>query len=429
MTKAKTASTSTSRVDKKVLSWALYDFGNSAFSTTIMAGFFPIFFKMFWSNGTDAVISTARLGTTISIASVIVAMLSPTLGVVADLKGVKKTFCMAFAVIGALACTWMYFIPMGDWFTALLAYGIAMMAFNAGTVFYESLLPFITTGRNLDYASSYGYAMGYLGGGVLFLLNVLMHLFPAAFGIADGTVAIQISFVTVGVWWILFSLPLAKNVPEPEVPRNTDNAYRLTVRSLQTLRNTLKDLVVEKNTLLFIIAYWLYIDGVYTVMAMAVDFGMAIGLESKDLIVALLITQFIGAPFAYYFGTVTHKWGSRKPILFCIVIYSITVVLATLMTQAWHFFLLALVIGMVQGGVQSLSRSMFARMTPPKLSGEYFGLFNLVGRFASILGPVLVGMGALMTGSSRLGMLGIIVLFVIGGILLWNVREPEQEPV
>jgi UMF1 family MFS transporter len=252
-------------------------------------------------------------------------------------------------------------------------------------------------------------------------------LFPASFGIKDGTVAIQVSFVTVGVWWLLFSIPLAKNVPEPEVEIIKDNAYRLTERSLRTLRNTIQDLILEKNTLLFIVAYWLYIDGVYTVMAMAVDFGMAIGLQSKDLIVALLITQFIGAPCAYYFGTVTHKWGARKPILFCIFIYSLTVILATQMSQAWHFFLLAMVIGMVQGGVQSLSRSMFARMTPPKLSGEYFGLFNLVGRFAAILGPVLVGFGALITGSSRLGMLGLLTLFVIGGILLWNVREPEQD--
>ena len=416
-----------SKINKKVLSWALYDFGNSAFATTVMAGFFPVFFKMFWSNGTDAVVSTARLGTTISVSSLLIALLSPTLGVVADLKGVKKTFCLGFTLIGALACAWMAFIPMGDWWMAMIAYGVAMMAFNAGTVFYESLLPFVSSGRNMDFASSFGYAMGYLGGGLLFLVNVLMHLFPAMFGLKDGTVAVQVSFVTVGVWWLLFSIPLARNVPEPSVEINKDNAFRLTQRSLRTLKNTFLDLIVEKNTLLFIVAYWLYIDGVYTVMTMAVDFGMAIGFGSKDLIVALLITQFIGFPCAYYFGTVTNKWGARKPILFCIAVYSITVILATQMSQVWHFYLLAVVIGTVQGGVQSLSRSLFARMTPPQFSGEYFGLFNLVGRFASILGPVLVGFGALLTGSSRLGMLGLITLFVIGGNLLWNVREPEQE--
>lgn len=412
------------RIDKKVLSWALYDFGNSAFSTTVMAGFFPVFFKMFWSHGTDAVVSTARLGSAISISSLIIAIVSPTLGVVADIKGFKKSFCLAFTVIGALACAWMAFIPMGDWWAAILAYGIATMAFNAGTVFYESLLPFVAKEKNLDFVSSLGYALGYLGGGVLFLINVLMHLFPVAFGLKDGTVAVQVSFVTVAIWWIFFSIPLAKNVPEPAVEINKDNAWRLTARSLRTLKGTLNELVHEKNLLLFIMAYWLYIDGVYTVMAMAVDFGLAIGFESKELIGALLITQFIGFPCAYYFGTVTKRWGARKPILFCILIYSISVILATQMSQAWHFFVLAVVIGMVQGGVQSLSRSMFAKMIPPAMSGEYFGLFNLVGRFAAILGPSLVGFGALLTGSSRLGMLGLIALFICGGTLLWKVKEP-----
>ncbi|MFS4460449.1 MFS transporter [Bdellovibrio sp. HCB2-146] len=414
------------RIDKKVLSWALYDFGNSAFSTTVMAGFFPIFFKSFWSHGTEAVVSTARLGSAISISSLIIALVSPTLGVVADLKGFKKTFCLLFTLIGAGACAVLGFIPLGDWWSAILAYGIATMAFNAGTVFYESLLPFVTKERNLDYVSSLGYAMGYLGGGILFLINVLMHLFPAAFGLKDGVVAVQVSFVTVAVWWVLFSFPLARNVPEPAVQMNKDNAWKLTVRSLQTLKGTLKELVHEKNLLLFIIAYWLYIDGVYTVMAMAVDFGLAIDLQSKDLIVALLITQFIGFPCAYYFGTVTKRWGARKPILFCILIYSVSVILATQMSQAWHFFALAIMIGMVQGGVQSLSRSMFAKMIPPAMSGEYFGLFNLVGRFAAILGPSLVGFGALLTGSSRMGMLGLIALFICGGTLLWKVKEPVR---
>lgn len=187
-------------------------------------------------------------------------------------------------------------------------------------------------------------------------------------------------------------------------------------------------MVRERNLLFFIVAYWLYIDGVYTVMTMAVDYGMAIGLESKDLIAALLITQFIGFPFAYYFGTVTKRWGSKLPILMCIGIYGVSVVLATQMSAAWHFYMLATVIGMVQGGVQSLSRSLFARMIPKESSGEYFGFFNLVGRFASILGPVLVGFIAMLTGSSRLGMIGLLILFITGGFLLSLVKEPQGDP-
>ncbi|WP_415062125.1 MFS transporter [Bdellovibrio sp.] len=411
---------------KKIFSWAFYDWANSAYSTTVMAGFFPIFFKQYWSQGTDAVITTARLGTVISVSSLLIALLSPTLGVIADLKGFKKLFCLMFTLVGVLSCAWMGFIPGGDWTSAMLAYGIAMMAFNAASVFYDSLLPYVAEGRWMDYASSLGYSLGYLGGGVLFLINVLMYLFPATFGISDGVTAIKISFVMVAVWWLVFSLPLAKNVPEPPVEASPHNIWQLTQKSLHTLKRTLASLMKERNLLIFMVAYWLYIDGVYTVMTMAVDYGISIGFEAKDLIAALLITQFIGFPCAYYFGTLTRRWGTKMPILICIVIYGITVVAATFMATAWHFYILATVIGMVQGGVQSLSRSMFGRMIRKEESGEYFGLFNLVGRFASILGPLVVALGVLVTGNSRLGMIGLLVLFVIGGGLLALVKEPAN---
>lgn len=412
---------------KKIYSWAMYDWANSTYSTTVMAGFFPVFFKNFWSHGTDPVITTARLGTTISVSSLIIAMISPTLGVIADLKGFKKLLCLIFMVIGVLACGWMAFIPSGDWWNAILAYGIAMMAFNASCVFYEALLPFVADEHDMDYVSSLGYALGYLGGGILFLLNVLMYMFPTFFGLKDGVQGVQVSFISVALWWFIFSYPLAKNVPEPTVTVSKDNIWKLTMQSIRTLVNTGIKLYEEKNLLLFIVAYWLYIDGVYTVMTMAVDFGISIGFEAKDLIAALLITQFIGFPAAYYFGTITKRWGTKGPILFCIVIYGITVVLATGMSRPWHFYLLAVVIGLVQGGVQALSRSLFARMAPKEQSGEYFGLFNLVGRFASILGPLLVAIGVTVTGSSRLGMIGLLVLFISGGWLLALVKEPKTK--
>lgn len=409
---------------KKIFSWALYDFGNSAYSTTVMAGFFPIFFKSYWSGGADAVVTTARLGTVISISSLAIALVSPTLGVIADLKGSRKLFWMLFTLIGIVGCAWMAFIPGGDWVNAMYAYGIAMMAFNAASVFYDALLPYVAHHRDMDYASSLGYSLGYLGGGVLFLINVLMYLFPASFGLSDGVTAVKYSFIMVAIWWFLFSLPLAKNVPEPEVEASPHHIWRLTIESIRTLKRTLKKLMHEKNILFFIVAYWLYIDGVYTVMTMAVDYGIAIGFKAKDLIAALLITQFIGFPCAYYFGTVTKKWGTKKPILVCIAVYSITVVAATWMSTPWHFYLLATVIGMVQGGVQSLSRSMFGRMIRKEESGEYFGLFNLVGRFASILGPLVVAFAVTITGASRMGMIGLLILFIVGGTLLMQVKEP-----
>lgn len=414
---------------KLIFSWALYDWGNSAYSTTVMAGFFPIFFKNFWSHGTDAVVTTARLGTAISVSSLLIALISPFLGVVADLKGYKKLFCMLFTFVGVLACGWMGVIPSGDWVNAILAYGVAMMAFNAATVFYESLLPFVADKSHMDYASSLGYALGYLGGGVLFLINVLMYLFPEKFGIADGVLAVRISFLMVAVWWLVFSIPLAKNVPEPKFQIMPGSLWTLTKESLKTMKRTSKALVQEKNLLYFMMAYWLYIDGVYTVMTMAVDFGVSIGFEAKDLIAALLITQFIGFPCAYFFGRVTSRFGTKIPILFCIVVYSITVMAATGMSKAWHFYLLATVIGVVQGGVQSLSRSLFARMIRKEESGEYFGLFNLVGRFASILGPLVVALGVTVTGSSRAGMTGLLVLFIAGGVLLSLVKEPSPSEI
>ncbi len=410
---------------KKIWSWAFYDWANSAYSTTVMAAFFPVFFKTYWSQGTEAVVTTARLGTVISISSLMIALLSPTLGVMADLKGFKKMFCMVFTVCGVLACASMGIIPAGEWLWALIAYGLAMMAFNAASVFYDSLLPFVASRKHLDFTSSLGYSLGYLGGGILLTINVLMTMFPEKFGLADATQAVKVAFFMVAIWWLVFSLPLAKNIPEPKTNLSSENLLRLTQQSLRKLFKTLRDLVHHKNLALFILAYWLYIDGVYTVMTMAVDYGISIGFESKDLIAALLITQFIGFPCAYYFGTITKRWGPKRPILVCIGVYSVTVIAATYMASAWHFYLLAMVIGMVQGGVQSLSRSMFAQMITKEASGEYFGLFNMVGRFASILGPLVVAFGVTVTGNSRMGMIGLLVLFVTGGWLLALVKAPE----
>lgn len=411
--------------DKKILSWALYDWANSAYSTTVMAGFFPLFFQKYWSAGVDSTITTSRLGTAISVASLLIAVTSPVLGAVADLRSYKKLYTFIFMLIGVASCIGMYFIGAGDWWTAILAYGISMMAFNASCVFYDSLLPYVAEGQRLDYASSIGYAMGYLGGGVLFLINVLMLSFPEIFGLAGKEEAVKFSFLTVGLWWLVFSIPLFRNVPEPR-SEFRGSFWKMVAGTSAKLRQTSRSLLANRNLLYFILAYWLYIDGVYTVMTMAVDYGVSLGLEAQHLMAALLLTQFIGFPCAWAFGTVTARWGQRRPILLCIVVYALTVVLATRMSSAWHFYALALVIGMVQGGVQSLSRSFFARMIPQDASGEYFGLFNLVGKFASILGPLVVGWTVYFTGEHRMGMLGLLVLFALGGGLLLKVKDFAQ---
>lgn len=409
---------------RKILSWAMYDWANSAFSTTVMAGFFPVFFKEYWSAGTDATVTTARLGTTLSISGLLIAILSPTLGAMADRRGSKKKFCAFFMTIGALSCVGLAFIPAGDWANAMLCYGLAMFAFTASCVFYDALLPNLAHGTKMDDASSLGYSLGYLGGGVLFLFNVATTQRPELFGFADAAQAVKASFISVGLWWSIFSIPMFLNVPEPAA-REKPSLTELTTQAVAHLAKTVRDVLKNRNLATFLIAYWLYIDGVSTVMMMAVDFGLSIGLASQHLIIALLLVQFIGFPATWVFGKVTGRFGCRIPILACIAVYSAAVLLALGMSTVVHFYALAAVIGLVQGGVQSLSRSLFAHMVPKERAGEFFGLFNLVGKFAAIGGPAIVALTVTLTGNSRAGMTGLLVLFVIGGILLWRVREPR----
>jgi MFS transporter, UMF1 family len=410
---------------KQVISWSLYDWANSSYSTTVMAGFFPVFFKHYWSEGFSAVDTTAKLATTISISSLLIALASPTLGAVADHKGKKKMFLVFFMLIGVLSSAALAFIPAGEWFQAALVYGLGMMAFNASCVFCDALLPFVARKQNLDFASSLGYSMGYLGGGLLFTVNVLMYLKPEFFGFSSGAAAVQFSFISVAVWWFVFSLPLMFFVREPkQITENKDSWLKLTLASMLSLKNTLKEIRQDRNLFLFMVAFWLYIDGVYTVITMAVDYGISLNFESKDLIAALLITQFVGFPSTYVFGVIAKRWGCRKPILACIAVYAISVILASQMRTAFHFYILAGVIGLVQGGVQSLSRSLFAKMISEEKSGEYFGFMNLIGKFASILGPAIVALTVLLVKRSDYGLMGLLVLFVAGGYLLVKVKEP-----
>ncbi len=413
--------------NKQLFSWALYDWANSAFATTVMAGFFPVFFKKYWSQGFDPAVSTAYLGYVLSFTSLIVALLAPISGSYADGRGSKKFFLLFWAFWGALSCILLGFVPEGGWVPALWIYGLGMIAFNMSLVFYDGLLPSVASDSEMDMASSIGYSLGYLGGGVLFLFNVLMYLMPDKFGLTDGVQAVKLSFMSVGIWWLLFSWPLARNVPEPK-PTNSRHPWQVVLQSLKEIVSTIKE-ISQKNTNLglYLLSYWLFIDGVYTVITMAVDFGIAIGLESQHLIAALLITQFIGFPCAWSFGYLARKYHCKWPIFICILVYSVTVILATQMTAAWQFYLLAVVIGIVQGGIQALTRSLFARMIPVEKSGEYFGFFNLIGKFASILGPLIVALGSQITGSNQKGLLGLLFLFVIGGALFLKVKEPPLQ--
>ena len=407
---------------RPIFSWALYDWANSVFATTVIAGFFPVFFKQYWSAGTDAVTSTAQLGFANSIGSVFILIAAPILGAVADGGGTRKRYLGAFTALGIAASAGLWFIGEGEWSTAAVVYVLASIGFSGAIVFYDALIVAVSPARRYDEVSAFGFSLGYIGGGLLFALNVAMTLSPGTFGLAGPAEAVRLSFVMVAAWWLVFSIPLFRHVPEP--PRVGDAASAFAT-GLRSLARTFREYRTHRMAGLFLVAYFFYIDGVHTIIRMAVDYGLSLGFPSESLIVALLITQFVGFPAALAFGMVAARVGPKPALYFGVAVYVAVTVWAYFMTSVIEFYVLAVVVGLVQGGVQAISRSLYARFVPAAQSGEFFGFFNMLGRFAAIVGPVLVAVTGLLTGSSRLGILSVIVVLVAGMALLTFVREPE----
>ena len=570
---------------KSALAWAFYDWGNSAFATTVMAGFFPVFFKTFWSAGVSVNRSTAFLGFANSIASLIVAILAPALGAIADQSGGRKKFLAFFAFLGAIMTACLFAVNYGNWMTAAFIYVIGIIGFSGGNIFYDSLLLDVSNEKNVDYISSQGFALGYLGGGILFLINVLWFLKPGFFGfpvegqtkidqalqpnsaiiqlqdardfsipedkkigkaiitsqyksgieiismdttqlnkalleinvpadfnrkiigkqvafgkykkadinefkersriklknltrpitesdsiaftlkdtitftgITDSKLqgvkglerhyrdisiktdflnpekeylSIRVSFLSVGLWWAIFTLPLLLLVKEKRDKPALKGGY--IVRGFKQLYNTFKKIRHMKVVFLFLLAYWLYIDGVNTVIRMAVDYGISIGLTSTSLIVALLITQFVGFPSALLMGKLGEKWDVKKAIYVGIFIYISVTIWAVRMSTDTEFYILAAVVGLAQGGIQALSRSYYSRLIPARQSAEFYGFFNMLGKFAAILGPALIGgvnmlamsMGYGSNFASRIGIASVGIFFVLGWIVLYFVDEEK----
>lgn len=409
-------------MNKKVLSWALYDWANSVFYTTVMAGFFPVFFKKYWNTEATVSQSTERLGMILAITGFSLAMLAPFMGVLSDYRRAKKKFLAVFLVLGAVSSGALFFVPQGDWFSAAVLYGFGFFCAAASVIFNDSLIVSVTTPEKYDQVSSFGFSLGYLGGGLLFLVNVLMFQKPEFFGLSSGAEGVRWSFLTVSVWWLLFSIPNFLYVPEPEATLSNETTAQLFSKSMRELKKTFLELFHQKNLFLFIVAYWFYIDGVATVMSMAVDFGISIGFEAKDLILSLLVVQFVGFPAAYFTGYLATKFGSKKVITGCLLVYVLVVMGASVMTKPEHFYLMAVLIGLAQGGVQALSRSLFAYLIPAEKSGEYFGFFNLLGKFASVLGPLLMAVTARMFGHPQKTILSLLILFVCGIYFLSKVQ-------
>ena len=410
--------------DRKVISWALYDWANSAFATTVMAGFFPIFFKEYWNVGVEATTSTFRLGLANSIASLIVVAMAPLLGAIGDQGGVKKKFLLFFAAMGVVMTGSLFFVARGSWHIAVLIYIVGIIGFSGGNVFYDSLLISVAPSGKEDMVSALGFGLGYLGGGLLFACNVLMTLKPAWFGLTDAATAVRISFLSVALWWAIFSLPIMIWVKEPPTHRKT-SGWKMIGSGLLQLKTTFAEIRKLRVVFLFLIAYWLYIDGVDTIVRMAVDYGMSLGFPADSLIVALLIVQFVGFPAAILFGKLGEKLGTKTSILLGIGVYIGVTVWGRFMDSPGEFYVLAVAIGLVQGGVQSLSRSFYSRIIPANRAAEFFGFYNMLGKFAAVIGPVLMGLVGVLTGNPRHAILSILILFIGGGIILYFVDEKE----
>ena len=412
---------------KPVFGWAMYDWANSSFATTVIAGFFPLFFKQYWNVGVAATESTFRLGIANGIASFVVAFMAPLLGAIADKGRARVRLLGALTAIGAATTVALYFVAKGDWLTAAIAYIVASLGFWGGNQFYDSLLTDVAEESEYDLVSAYGYALGYLGGGLLFALNIAMLTKPQWFGLAGAADAVRWSFVSVGVWWMgftVFTVMFVKERPT-SVPLPAGEAIRAGARELLS---TLRHLRGDRVLLWFLLAYWFYIDGVNTIIKMAVDYGLSIGLNQTALITALLVVQFIGFPAALAFGWLGQRLGARTGIMIGIAVYAGITAYAYYLQTETQFFVMAIVVGLVQGGIQSLSRSLFGRLVPPGKAGEFFGLYNLMGKAAAILGPTLIGITALVTHDSRLANVSIVVLFAIGALFLTRVRVPESRP-
>jgi len=408
---------------RSVIGWALYDWANSAFALTVITVFFPVLLAQYWSSDVDSTVTTFRLGMANGMASLIVALCAPLLGAIADRLGRRKFLLSVLAALGIVMTGALYFVSQGQWPIAVACYVLASVGFASSNSLYDALLVDVTSADRFHQVSALGFGLGYLGGAILFSLNVWMVSSPALFGFDSEIEAIRLAFILVAIWWAVFSIPLLLWVHE----NKKLHEHRTLKDGFLLFIETMRQIAHDKNLVRFLIAYWLYIDGVYTIIKMAVDFGLSQGLSMQDLIRAILVTNLVGFPAALIFGRLGLSIGAKNGLYLGLGIYIIVTAAAAMITTAAEFYVLAACIGLVQGGVQSLSRSLFAHLVPEGRSASYFGFYNMLGKFSAVLGPVLTGFIALIFGSQRLGILSIIILLGLGLILLVRVNPQPTE--
>jgi UMF1 family MFS transporter len=407
-------------INRRVIGWALYDWANSAFALSVLAVLFPLVLGNFWSVGDDGAAVTARLGWITFAASLFVCITAPLFGTIADAGGYRKRFLFVLAIIGATMTAALGLVGEGAWPLALAIYLVASFGYYSSIVFYDSLLIDVCEPRYFSFVSSLGFSLGYLGGAVLLALHLWMLSVPATFGFENSAEVFSFAFISVGVWWLVFLVPLLRFVPEHRSPiQVSSGAIRA---AYSELRATMLKVGQYRNVVIFLAAYWLYIGGVFTVIFMAVNYGQRLGFEDKDLVMALLVTNFIGFPATFLYGLVGHRFGPKSGIYFALLVYIGMSIWAIFMKDVQQFLVMAIVIGMVQGGVQGLSRSLYASLIPTEQPGEFFGFYNMVTKFAHVLGPAMVAIAATLSDDPKWVLLALMPLFLAGGFLLTIVR-------
>lgn len=413
-------------LNKNVFAWALYDWANSAFALSVLAVLFPLFLGSYWSAGDSGAQVTARLAWITFFSSVVVCLLSPILGAIADTAGYRKRFLLILAVLGASSTIGLAFVAKGNWVWALGLYLLASVGYYSSIVFYDSLIIDITKPRYYSFVSSFGFAIGYLGGAVLLGLHVWMLMTPEAFGFASADEVIRFAFASVGIWWIVFLMPLLLIVPETITEHSV--AGGLVRAAYAELMETVHHIRRFRNIVIFLTAYWLYIGGVFTVIFMAVNYGQRLGFGQQDLVMALMITNFVGFPATIAYGFLGHRFGAKTGIYLALAVYVFMCVWAIRMEHVAEFYLMAIVIGCVQGGVQGLSRSLYASLVPADQPGEFFGFYNMTTKLAHLLGPLLVALGAALSDDPKYILLTILPLFLAGAAMLAVVRGQPLGP-
>ncbi|MFQ5548137.1 MAG: MFS transporter [Woeseia sp.] len=406
--------------NRQVFAWALYDWGNSAFALSVLAGLFPVFLGIYWSAGDQGPAVTARLALVTACAAAVVAVLAPVLGAIADSGGFRKRFLFVLAVLGAVTTAGLSLIGEGGWLWALPLFMVASIGFYCANVFYDSLIVDVSDPRYYGLVSSLGFSLGYIGGALLLALHVWMLRKPEAFGFGDTVQVFKFAFLSVGIWWIVFLMPLMLIV------RETRGAAAVAGGSMraayEALAETFREIRKYRNVLTFLIAYWLYIDGVFTVIVMAVNFGQRLGFSSTDLVTALLITNFVGFPATLAYGALGHHVGEKRALYLGLAVYVGVACWAAFLDDVRQFYAMAIAIGLVQGGVQGMSRALYASLIPPDRSGEFFGFYNMLTNFARILGPLLVLVVAMLSDQPKFILAALLPVFIAGGLVLTRVK-------